>query len=105
MCSQMAFIFCPIILSTVYSFNKEASFYGSVLLPIIASICVMMMLQMPGAKNFGKVGKQELPIQEKPGNDDDKTNDKSPKKSPDDVNASSAPVQDKATTVVPLEIE
>lgn len=112
MCSQMAFIFCPIILSSVYSFNKEASFYGSVLLPLIAAICVMMMLQMPGSKNFGKMGKQELPIQEKP------TNDKEVKKNEENgksevtmekvvgvANSDSKTIQEKETTVVPLEVE
>ena len=112
MCSQMAFIFCPIILSSVYSFNKEASFYGSVLLPLIAAICVMMMLQMPGSKNFGKMGKQELPIQEKPTNDQEvKKNEENGKsevtmeKVVGVANSDSKTIQEKETTVVPLEVE
>ena len=112
MCSQMAFIFCPIILSTVSSFNKEASFYGSVLLPLIAAICVIMMLQMPGSKNFGKMGKQELPIQEKSTNDVEvKKNEENGKsevsmeKVVDVTNPDSKNTQEKETTVVPLEVE
>ena len=112
MCSQMAFIFCPIILSSVYSFNKEASFYGSVLLPLIAAICVMMMLQMPGSKNFGKMGKQELPIQEKPTNDQEVKKNKENGKSEVTMekvvgvaNSDSKTIQEKETTVVPLEVE
>ena len=112
MCSQMAFIFCPIILSSVYSFNKEASFYGSVLLPLIAAICVMMMLQMPGSKNFGKMGKQELPIQKKSTNDQEvKKNEENGKsevtmeKVVGVANSDSKTIQEKETTVVPLEVE
>ena len=108
----MAFIFCPIILSSVYSFNKEASFYGSVLLPLIAAICVMMMLQMPGSKNFGKMGKQELPIQEKPTNDQEVKKNKENGKSEVTMekvvgvaNSDSKTIQEKETTVVPLEVE
>ena len=111
----------PVINASVYNaqgvlvnvdFNKEASFYGSMLLPLIAAICVIMMLQMPGSKNFGKMGKQELPIQEKSTNDVEvKKNEENGKSEVSmekvvDVTTSDAKnTQEKETTVVPLEVE
>lgn len=66
MSSQAAFIVCPLVLSSVYSLNRKASFYGSAVIPFISAICVTMMLQMPGSRNFGKSGKEELPVVAKP---------------------------------------
>lgn len=72
MSSQSAFILCPLVLASVYSWNHEAAFYCSSLVPFVSSICVVMLMQYPGSKYFGKAGKHELPLSDaKPSNDVD----------------------------------
>ena len=63
MSSQSAFILTPIALASVYTINKEMAFYGSSLIAVISSVCVVLMIRMPGSRQFGKMKKEELPIQ------------------------------------------
>ena len=62
LCSQCAFILCPVTLSTIYTYSHEGSFYASILFVVVALIAISLMMSMKNAYELGRPRKVELPV-------------------------------------------
>ena len=65
LCSQCAFILCPVTLSTIYTYSHEGSFYASILFVGVALIAVSLLMSMKNAYELGRPRKTELPVVDK----------------------------------------
>ena len=60
--SQAAFIFCPLVLSRLYTNSHKGSYYLCLVFAAIAVVSLLLILRMPNAMMFGKTGVKELPV-------------------------------------------
>ena len=65
LCSQCAFILCPVTLSTIYTYSHEGSFYASILFVGVALIAISLLMSMKNAYELGRPKKTELPVVDK----------------------------------------
>ncbi len=65
LCSQCAFILCPVTLSTIYTYSHEGSFYASILFVGVALIAISLLMSMKNAYELGRPRKTELPVVDK----------------------------------------
>ena len=65
MCQQVSLIVCPMVLSAIYSWNIDATYYSCMIVSFLAFIVMCFIIAMPNSKQFGKVNVLELPVQDK----------------------------------------
>ena len=65
MCQQISLIVSPMVLSAVYTANRDATFLSCMVVAFVAFIVMCFIIAMPNSKQFGKVNVLELPVQDK----------------------------------------
>lgn len=65
MCQQVSLIVSPMVLSAVYTANRDATFLSCMAVAFVAFIVMCFIIAMPNSKQFGKVNVLELPVQDK----------------------------------------
>ena len=67
LCQQISYVVCPLVLSTVYTANPNATYYSCMIVSGICIVTLCFIIAMPNSKLFGKVNvfemkeKSELP--------------------------------------------
>ena len=67
LCQQISYVVCPLVLSTVYTANPNATYYSCMIVSGICIVTLCFIIAMPNSKLFGKVnvfemrGENELP--------------------------------------------
>ena len=67
LCQQISYVVCPLVLSTVYTANPNATYYSCMIVSAICIVTLCFIIAMPNSKLFGKVnvfemrGENELP--------------------------------------------
>ena len=110
--SQAAFIFCPLVLSWLYSYSHKGSYYFCLVFAAAAVVSLCLIMRMPNAMQFGKTAVKELPVvsEEAAKKGAAKSNDESVKASPQgpteaskdslQIDAVEAPTADEASVAV-----
>ena len=65
MCQQISLIVSPMVLSAVYTANRDATFLSCMVVAFVAFIVMCFIIAMPNSKQFGKKNVLELPVQDK----------------------------------------
>ena len=67
MFSQTSLIVCPLVLSVIYSMNRDAIYYFSMIFSVVGALLMCYVSTWPNGKMLGKQGnveKKELPVVE-----------------------------------------
>ena len=65
-CQQISLIVSPMVLSAIYSANRDATYYSCMVVSFLAFVVMCFIIAMPNSKQFGKVNVLELPMSDKP---------------------------------------
>ena len=65
-CQQISLIVSPMVLSAIYSVNRDATYYSCMVVSFLAFVVMCFIIAMPNSKQFGKVNVLELPMSDKP---------------------------------------
>ena len=65
-CQQISLIVSPMVLSAIYSANRDATYYSCMVVSFLAFVVMCFIIAMPNSKRFGKTNVLELPVSDKP---------------------------------------
>ena len=65
-CQQISLIVSPMVLSAIYSANRDATYYSCMIVSFLAFVVMCFIIAMPNSKQFGKANVLELPVSDKP---------------------------------------